>query len=207
MPCTGKLVFCDYICTTMTEILHIKNMVCDRCVMVVRQQFDQLQLQYKNIQLGQVELNEEPGAEKLEQLRLMLQQHGFELLDDKKAKTVERIKNSIVSLIHGKDADEFNLKLSAMLEEKLGMDYHYLSSLFSSVEGVTIEKYAILQRIEKVKELLMYDEKNLSEIAFEMGYSSTQHLSQQFKKVTGLTPSHFKQLKENKRKPLDKITE
>lgn len=207
MPCTGKLVFCDYICTTMTEILHIKNMVCDRCVMVVRQQFDQLQLQYKNIQLGQVELNEEPGAEKLEQLRLMLQKHGFELLDDKKAKTVERIKNSIVSLIHGKDADEFNLKLSAMLEEKLGMDYHYLSSLFSSVEGVTIEKYAILQRIEKVKELLMYDEKNLSEIAFEMGYSSTQHLSQQFKKVTGLTPSHFKQLKENKRKPLDKITE
>ena len=93
------------------------------------------------------------------------------------------------------------------LEEKIGMDYHYLSSLFSSVEGITIEKYAILQRIEKVKELLMYDEKNLSEIAFEMGYSSTQHLSQQFKKVTGLTPSHFKQLKENKRKPLDKITD
>ena len=182
-------------------------MVCDRCVMVVRQQFDELQLSYKNIQLGQVELNEEPDAMQLKKLRTMLQQQGFELLDDKKAKIVDRIKTVIVSLIHGKDADEFNLKLSAMLEEKIGMDYHYLSSLFSSVEGITIEKYAILQRIEKVKELLMYDEKNLSEIAFEMGYSSTQHLSQQFKKITGLTPSHFKQLKENKRKPLDKITD
>lgn len=180
-------------------------MVCDRCVMVVRQQFDQLQLAYNNIQLGQVELKEQPSLEQLEQLRYLLEQHGFELLDDKKAKIVERIKTTIVSLIHGKDADEFNLKLSAMLEEKLGLDYHYLSSLFSSVEGITVEKYAILQRIEKVKELLMYDEKSLSEIAFEMGYSSTQHLSQQFKKTTGLTPSHFKQLKENKRKPLDKI--
>ncbi|TWI85506.1 AraC-like DNA-binding protein [Lacibacter cauensis] len=189
----------------MAEILHIKNMVCDRCVMVVRQQFDQLQLAYNNIQLGQVELKEQPSLEQLEQLRYLLEQHGFELLDDKKAKIVERIKTTIVSLIHGKDADEFNLKLSAMLEEKLGLDYHYLSSLFSSVEGITVEKYAILQRIEKVKELLMYDEKSLSEIAFEMGYSSTQHLSQQFKKTTGLTPSHFKQLKENKRKPLDKI--
>jgi AraC family transcriptional regulator len=157
--------------------------------------------------LGQVELNEEPDETQLEKLRTMLQQQGFEVLDDKKAKIVDRIKTVIVSLIHGKDADEFNLKLSAMLEEKISMDYHYLSSLFSSVEGITIEKYAILQRIEKVKELLMYDEKNLSEIAFEMGYSSTQHLSQQFKKVTGLTPSHFKQLKENKRKPLDKITD
>lgn len=182
-------------------------MVCDRCVLVVRQQLDQLQLHYNHIQLGQVELKEEPTAERREELRSLLQQQGFELLDDKKAKTVERIKTTIVSLIHGKDADEFNLKLSAMLEEKLGLDYHYLSNLFSSVEGITIEKYAILQRIEKVKELLMYDEKNLSEIAFEMGYSSTQHLSQQFKKVTGLTPSHFKQLKENKRKPLDKITD
>jgi AraC-like DNA-binding protein len=95
--------------------------------------------------------------------------------------------------------------LSAVLQEKLGMDYHYLSSLFSSVEGITIEKYAILQKTEKVKELLIYDEKSLSEIAYEMGYSSVQHLSQQFKKITGLTPSHFKELKENKRKPLDKI--
>lgn len=186
-------------------LLHIKNMVCDRCIMVVRHQLDDLGLEYKNIQLGQVELSKDPGDKQLQNLRDGLKVNGFELLDDKKSKTVERIKNAIVSLIHGKDADEFNLKLSAMLEEKLGMDYHYLTTLFSSVEGITIEKYAILQRIEKVKELLMYDEKNLGEIAYEMGYSSVQHLSQQFKKITGLTPTHFKELKENNRKPLDKI--
>ena len=180
-------------------------MVCDRCVMAVRRQLDELQLHYKNIQLGEVELSEDPEQTKLDQLRLNLEQQGFELLDDKRSKTVEKIKTTIVSLIHGKDADELNLKLSAILEEKLGMDYHYLSTLFSSVEGITIEKYSILQRIEKVKELLMYDEKNLSDIAFELGYSSVQHLSQQFKKVTGLTPTHFKQVKDNRRKPLDKI--
>ena len=185
--------------------LHIKNMVCDRCIMVVRGQLDGLGLDYKNIRLGEVELPEQPSEAILQSLREQLLSSGFELLDDKKSKIVEGVKNIIVSLIHGKDADEFNLKLSAILQEKSGLDYHYLSALFSSVEGITIEKYVILQRIEKVKELLMYDEKSLSEIAYEMGYSSVQHLSQQFKKITGLTPSHFKQLKENKRKPLDKV--
>jgi AraC family transcriptional regulator len=180
-------------------------MVCDRCVLVVRQQLDELALGYKNIQLGEVELNEIPEELQLDQLRLKLEQQGFELLDDKRSKTVEKIKTTIISLIHGKDADELNLKLSAILEDKMGMDYHYLTTLFSSVEGITIEKYTILQRIEKVKELLMYDEKNLSDIAFELGYSSVQHLSQQFKKITGLTPTHFKQVKDNRRKPLDKI--
>jgi len=189
----------------MSEQLHIKNMVCDRCIMVVKQLFLDLNIDFHQIQLGQVELKQEPDAQQLEKIRSLLEQHGFELLDDKKSKIVEKIKTTIVSLIHGKEAEELNLKLSAILEEKLQTDYHYLSTLFSSVEGVTIERYTILQRIEKVKELLMYDEKSLSEIAYEMGYSSVQHLSQQFKKITGLTPSHFKQLKENKRKPLDKI--
>lgn len=181
-------------------------MVCDRCIMVVKQVFADEKLNVSNIQLGQVALTDEPSAAQQETLRNRLEQLGFELLDDKKSQTVERIKTAIVELIHGNEAHELNLKLSAILEEKLGIDYHYLSTLFSSVEGITIERYSILQRIEKVKELLMYDEKNLSEIAYEMGYSSVQHLSQQFKKVTGLTPSYFKQLKENKRKPLDKIT-
>lgn len=180
-------------------------MVCDRCVMVVRQQLDEAGLTYKNVQLGQVETDSEPNPAQLEDLRKRLKDWGFELLDDKKSQVVEKIKTAIVSLIHGNNEDEFNLKLSAHLQDKLQLDYHYLSTLFSSVEGITIEKYAILQRIEKVKELLMYDEKNLSEIAYELGYSSVQHLSQQFKKVTGLTPSHFKELKENKRKPLDKL--
>jgi AraC-like DNA-binding protein len=173
--------------------------------MAVRQQLDQAGLIYKNIQLGQVELCTELSGEEMESLRHSLGEIGFELLDDKRSQVVEKIKNTIISLIHGREADEFNLKLSAHLEKSLGMDYHYLTTLFSSVEGVTIERFAILQRTEKVKELLMYDEKSLGEIAFELGYSSVQHLSQQFKKTTGLTPTAFKELKENKRRPLDKI--
>lgn len=185
--------------------LYIKNMVCDRCVMVVRQQLEAAGLDYHNIQLGQVELAGDASTAQLEALRARLNDFGFELLDDKKAQLVEKIKTTIIALIHGSSEEEFNLKLSAHLQDKLQLDYHYLSALFSSVEGITIEKYAILQRIEKVKELMMYGEKNLSEIAYSLGYSSVQHLSQQFKKITGLTPSHFKELKENKRKPLDKL--
>lgn len=186
-------------------IIHIKNMVCDRCIMSVRQQLDQAGLAYKNVQLGQVELSSDPAPAQLDQLRDSLQQNGFELLDDRKSKIVDRIKTTVVTMIQGYAEDEFNKKISVILQEKLQLDYHYLSTLFSSVEGVTIEKYVILQRIEKVKELLMYDELNLSEIAFQMGYSSVQHLSQQFKKITGLTPSQFKLLKEKNRKPLDKV--
>jgi AraC-like DNA-binding protein len=172
--------------------------------MAVRRELDNLQLEYKNVQLGEVELTENLTGEKLEQLEKKLGDIGFELLDDKKSRIVEKIKNTIITLIHGNN-DELNLKLSALLEEKLQMDYHYLTTLFSSVEGVTIEKYTISQRIERVKELLMYDEQTLSEIADQLGYSSVQHLSQQFKKITGLTPSDFRNLNENKRKPLDKV--
>jgi len=185
--------------------LYIRNMVCDRCIMSVRQQLDNLELEYKNIQLGEVELAKEPKPKQIDDLKESLLKTGFELLDDKKARLVEKIKTAIVSMIQGYSEDEFNKKLSAMLEEKLKMDYHYLTTLFSSIESITIEKYAILQRIEKVKELLMYNEMSLSEIADKLGYSSVQHLSQQFKKITGLTPSQFKQLKENKRKPLDRV--
>ncbi|MBS1601513.1 MAG: AraC family transcriptional regulator [Bacteroidetes bacterium] len=184
--------------------LHIKNMVCDRCIMVVRQQLDDLGMEYDSVQLGLVQLAGEPDEDRLQALRQRLEANGFQLLDDKKARVAERIKNVIVSHIH-KDADEINLKLSAVLEDKLQLDYRYLTTLFSSVEGMTIERFAILQRIEKVKELLMYDEESLSEIALKMGYSSVQHLSQQFKKVTGMTPSQFRELKDNRRKPLDKV--
>ncbi len=184
--------------------LYIKNMVCDRCIMAVGHALDEEHLPYKNLQLGEVELMQEAGPEQLAKLSEKLLGLGFELLDDKKSMLVEKIKTVIVSLIHGSE-EGFNLKLSALLEEKLKVDYHYLTTLFSSVEGLTIEKYAILQRIEKVKELLMYDEMSLSEMADQMGYSSVQHLSQQFKKVTGLTPSMFRELKENRRKPLDRL--
>lgn len=184
--------------------LYVKNMVCERCIMAVRQELQQLGLTYHHVQLGEIELAEVPGQQQLTALSNALSEIGFELLDDKKARTVEKIKTTIVSLIHRND-DEFNLKLSALLEEKLGLDYAYLSTLFSAVEGITIEKYAILQRIEKVKELLVYDELSLGEIAEQLGYSSVQHLSLQFKKTTGLTASQFRNLKEKRRIPLDKI--
>lgn len=180
-------------------------MVCDRCIMAVKREIELAGLNYKNIQLGEVELTGNISQDQLASLKDKLSTIGFEVLDDKKSKIVERIKNTIVSFIHRNEEEDFNIKLSALLAEKLNLDYHYLTTLFSSVEGITIEKFAILQRIERIKELLLYDELTLSEIAYKMGYSSVQHLSQQFKKTTGLTPSHFKELKENKRKPLDKI--
>jgi AraC family transcriptional regulator len=185
--------------------LYIKNMVCDRCILVVRQELDKLNVSYKNIQLGEVELANQPEAKKMDELKNQLQLLGFELLDDKKSTLVEKIKTAIIQLIHGTEAEELNKKLSVLLSEKLKLDYHYISGLFSSIEGMTIEKYVILQRIEKAKELLMYAELTLSEIADKLGYSSVQHLSQQFKKTTGLTPSHFKDLKKNMRIPLDKV--
>jgi AraC-like DNA-binding protein len=185
--------------------IHIKNMVCDRCIAAVRQELDQIGLAYKQVRLGEVELAREPDPRQLEQLKHQLEEQGFELLDDRKSKIVEQIKTFIISTIHGSLQDEQQFKLSALLEKELQLDYHYLSTLFSSVEGITIEKYTILQRIEKVKELLTYDEKNLSEIAYELGYSSVQHLSQQFRKVTGLTPSQFKKMGGGRRKPLDKV--
>jgi AraC family transcriptional regulator len=185
--------------------LYVKNMVCDRCILVVRQELEKLNLNYKNIQLGEVELTNQPTGDEIIKLKGHLNILGFELLDDKKTKLVEKIKSSIIQLIQGIEADELNKKLSVLLSEKLNMDYHHISSLFSSIEGMTIEKYVILQRIEKAKELLMYAELTLSEIADKLGYSSVQHLSQQFKKTTGLTPTHFKNLKINMRIPLDKI--
>jgi AraC family transcriptional regulator len=189
----------------MGQKVYIKNMVCDRCILVVRELLDDMKIAYKNVQLGEIELMEECQEDKLQPLREQLRGVGFEMLDDKKSRLVEKIKSSIIQLIHDSTADDLNRKLSVVLSEKTNMDYHYLAGLFSSVEGITIEKYVILQRVEKVKELLIYDELTVSQIADALGYSSLQHLSQQFKKVTGLTPSHFKMLKENKRKPLDKV--
>ena len=185
--------------------LYIKNMVCDRCILVVRQQLEKMGLPYKQIQLGETELAEPAPKEKLALLKEQLLELGFEVLDDKKSTVVEKIKTAIIQLVQKEDEEVLTIKLSVLLHEKLQMDYHYLSSLFSSIEGITIEKYVILQRIEKAKELLMYDELSLSQIADRLGYSSVQHLSQQFKKTTGLTPSHFKQLGENRRKSIDKV--
>jgi AraC family transcriptional regulator len=184
--------------------LYIKNMVCDRCILAIKEQLQKAGISYTRVNLGEVELENEPTPAQLDHLTTGLTAIGFELLDDKKEKLVEKVKNIIIALVHRKEEDN-NKKLSALLEEKLQLDYHYLSNLFSSTEGITIEKYAIRQRIERVKELLTYNELSLSGIADQMEYSSVQHLSQQFKKETGMTPSQFRELKDKFRKPLDKV--
>jgi AraC-like DNA-binding protein len=184
--------------------VYIKNMVCNRCIMMVKQVLDKLNLKYANVQLGEVDLTEGYPSDWQSQLDGELQQIGFALIDDRKTRMIEKIKNIIVKLVHqGGDLPKQNL--SDYLTEQLHFDYNYLSYTFSEVEQTTIEKYIINQKIERVKELLVYDELTLNEIAFQMGYSSVAHLSNQFKKVTGLTPSHFKKIKENKRKPLDEL--
>lgn len=184
--------------------LFIKNMVCNRCIMVVQQELEKLGLDVKRITLGEVTLGKELTSEKRKQIESVLIPLGFEVIDDKKSRIIEKIKNIIINLVHHHDNDT-RTNLSELLSRELHHDYNYLSNLFSEVEGTTIEKYFIAQKIEKVKELLVYDELSLSEIAYRLNYSSVAYLSNQFKKVTGLTPSHFKQIREEKRKPLDKV--
>ena len=185
--------------------LHIKNMVCDRCIMVVNQQLAALGFTVARSVLGQVEINESPDETGLSKLRSALKLLGFELIDQKRDQLVERIKNVIVEMVHHTDPDDIRINYSDFISSRLDIDYSYLSSLFSESEDITIEKYIINQKIEKVKELLEYDELNLNQIALKMGYSSTAHLSTQFKNVTGITPSKFKLLESKKRKPLDQI--
>jgi AraC-like DNA-binding protein len=182
----------------------IKNMVCNRCIMVVQQVFENLGHPPVRVSLGEVETTAPIIGEELHQLRNKLEGYGFELIDDSKSQLIEKIKNAIVKLVHYPEG-ELHVNHSQYIESLLNRDYAYLSTLFSDVEGTTIEKYIIYQKIERVKELLVYDELTLSEIAYQMGYSNVAYLSSQFKKVTGLTPSHFKKVKENKRKPLDEV--
>ncbi|WP_207799038.1 helix-turn-helix domain-containing protein [Taibaiella soli] len=184
--------------------LYIKNMVCNRCVMVVEQILKRLDIPFHNVQLGEVDTEEELAAAKLESLDNQLHAVGFSLIDDRKQRMIEQIKNLVVKMVH-QSADLPRQNFSDFLSTQLHYDYTYLSNLFSDVEGTTIEQYIIRQKIERAKELLVYDELTLSEIADQMGYSSVAHLSSQFKKVTGLTPSHFRQIRENKRKPLDEL--
>lgn len=184
--------------------LYIKNMVCNRCIMVVKNELEKLGYEPANVSLGEVELNSELTDTEKQNLDDHLQTFGFELIDDRKSRLIGQIKSLIIELVHQQN-NELKSNLSDYLSIKLHHDYTYLSNLFSEVEGTTIEKYFIAQKIEKVKELLVYDELSLSEIAFRLNYSSVAYLSNQFKKVTGLTPSHFRQIKENKRKPLDEV--
>ena len=184
--------------------LYIKNMVCNRCIMVVKNEFEKLGYPPVNVQLGEVEIKEDLPQKDLAAINFRMKEYGFELIDDIKSRIIEKIKNAVIQLIHHSKED-LKVNYSEYIEKQLNRDYSYLSGLFSEVEGTTIEKYIINQKIERVKEMLVYDELTLSEIAYQMGYSNVAYLSSQFKKVTGLTPSHFKQVKENKRKPLDEV--
>ena len=183
--------------------LFIKNMVCDRCSMVVRQELEKIGMKPLHVALGEVTLGEAPSPDSLNKISDSLSSVGFSLIDDKRSVTIEHIRKAIIDVVH--HGRELKTNLSDYLSQLIGRDYSYLSNLFSEVEGTTIEQFFIHQKIERAKELLVYGELTLSQIAVELGYSSVAHLSNQFKKVTGLTPSHFRKVKENKRTPLDKI--
>ncbi|WP_319478864.1 AraC family transcriptional regulator [uncultured Draconibacterium sp.] len=184
--------------------LYIKNMVCIRCQMVVKAELEKLGLRYVYVKIGEANIIGDVQLEQLEQLKVDLKKAGLLLMDNKKSVLVEKIKSAIIELVHYTE-DQIKVNLSDYLSEKLNYDYTYLSNLFSEVKGTTIEKFYLTHKIERVKELIVYDELNLSEIAFKMHYSSVAHLSNQFKKYTGLTPTHFKKLKNIRRDTLEDV--
>ena len=184
--------------------LYIKYMVSNRCKIAVKEELKKLGLHFIVVDLGEVEVMENIAPEQREQLRLALLDIGFELMDNKRAVLVERIKNVIIDMVHYSD-EVIKTNFSDYLSEKLSHDYTYLANLFSEVQGTTIEKFIINHKVERIKELIIYGELNISEIAWKMNYSSVAHMSNQFKKVTGLTPSHFKQLKAKRRTPIEEI--
>ena len=184
--------------------LHIKNMVCSRCKMAIASVLDQIEVQPQSVELGEVQLQEEIDKEKLKQFQKAINQLGFELLDDRNSQLIEKTKTIITKLVQEQNA-ALSTNLSDYLSGKLDYDYNSLSNLFSELEGITIEKYFILHKIERVKELLVYDELSLKEIAFLLNYSSLPHLSAQFKSVTGFAPREFRKLFGNNRKSLDSL--
>lgn len=186
-------------------LLRIKNMVCPRCKTAVKVELEKLNLHPVAIALGEVTIEESAlSKDQLTSLSGALQTVGFELLDDKRSRLIEQVKTFVINTVHYSE-EQPQKNYSELLSQHLHHDYSYISNLFSEVEGITIEQYIINQKIEKVKELLTYDELSLSQIAFQLGYSSTAHLSTQFKKLTGSTPSQFKQLRLQGRKPLNEV--
>ena len=184
--------------------LRIKNMVCDRCKMAVEQVLKDVGLTPERIDLGEVCVSDVPTEAQLAQLKTRLEALGFELLDDQRQQMIERMKTAIIALVHHHQGNK-TLNLSVYLSQLLHRDYSALSKLFSEVTGVTIERYFIMQRIERVKELIRYDELTLTEIAYQMNYSSVAHLSSQFRSVTGMTPTQFRFMKTAQRANLDEV--
>lgn len=179
-------------------------MVSKRCKVAVKEELRKLGLHFMVVDLGEVEIMENIPAEVREQLRIALFKLGFELMDDKRSVLIEKIKNTIIEMVH--HSDEISKgNFSSFLSQKLNYDYTYLANFFSEVQGTTIEQFIISHKIERIKELIIYGELTITEIAWKMNYSSVAHLSNQFKKVTGLSPSHFKQMKEKKRCPIEDV--
>jgi len=189
-----------------STILLVKNMVCHRCVLAVEDILKKESIPFQKVNFGEIHLEQEISNEQKQNLSTGLTKVGFELIDNRSSALIEKIKQLIITRARNEASEkDSKIKLSKYLTDKVNHEYTYLSSLFSSVEGRTIENYFIEQRIEKAKELLIYGELTLSQIAFDLEYSSTAHLSAQFKKITGLTPSYFKEIGASKRKSLDKI--
>lgn len=184
--------------------IYIKYMVSLRCKLLVKEELDRLHVKFKSVDLGVVELFDALSEEDMEKLRIVLRHSGLELMENKKSILIERIKNLITEMVHYTDEIP-KANYSDLISEKLGYDYTYLSNIFSEVKGITIQQYIIIHKIERAKELILYDELNLTEIAYKLHYSSVAHLSNQFKKVTGLTPSFFKQLKLKRHQNLEGV--
>lgn len=179
-------------------------MVSNRCKMVVKEALKNLGLHFVMVDLGEVEIMEKITEQQRDTLKDTLFNAGLELMDDKRSILIEKIKNTIIEIVHHSE-EMIKVSFSVYLSEKLHHDYTYMANLFSEFQGTTIEQFIILHKVEKIKELLIYGELNITEIAYKMNYSSNAHLSSQFKKVTGLTPSHFKKLKEKRRRPIEEI--
>lgn len=184
--------------------LYIKYMVSTRCKIVVKEELRKQGLHFIVVDLGEVEIMENISPEQREDLKAALICSGLELMDDKRAVLIEKIKNVIIDMVHHAD-EVIKINFSDYLSEKLNHDYTYMANLFSEVQGTTIEQFIICHKIERIKELMIYGELNITEIAWKMNYSSVAHLSNQFKKVTGLSPSHFKKLKDQRRMPIEEI--
>lgn len=184
--------------------LHIKNMVSDRCKMLVKSELEKLELHYIFVDLGMVEFMETLSPEQLTQLNIELKKSGLSLINDQKDILIERIKNVIIELIHYSEK-QIKTNFSDYLSETLNYDYTYLANIFSRSQGISIEQFLLTHRIEKIKELLVYGEFNITEIADKLHYSSVAHMSNQFKKMTGLTPSRYKHLKLNRRTALENV--
>lgn len=183
--------------------LYIKNMVCNRCIMVVKQELAKLKLRALEVTMGEVDLKKQPTPDQLKTLSTRLRELGFEMLDDQRQQQIEKMKSLLIHQIQSGQLEE-HFSISEYISKSLLKDYSSLSRLFSQVEGITLEQFFILQKVEKVKEWLIYGELTLSEISYRLGYSSVAHLSAQFKKITGLTPSGFKKMG-GSRKAIDQL--